>query len=555
MAGFDDAQRMRVNVVVPQGELPCWLGAALLAIDAWPRVQLGLERSAGMPSEALTRPDRWWRSRIALLGAWRPAGAALDRVRAWHAAGESAAVATFSVVDAWPRSAGADPIGDARRFVITGEGGCTLWNAFPLLDPITAGRGIRLECRPCGTAAPSLDAQVHVAATPRYARAVAALAPSLCRLVAQVLADLPACASVDPHDGAATGRVPALPVPAPTPPPTPTPTPAAPESTLPRRHAGVPALVHGVRGRARAWVERQRSLWLSEYWRLGVIDAPLAQCLVPGPLPAVKWITPQDASGYWADPFGVPGEPRELVCEHFDERRGIGQIDHLRFDARDALVGRTRLQLGAGRHVSFPNLFELAGRRLGLLEAASSGNCVLYEIDAAGAWRPLATVLGGVAAADPAMFEFEGRFWLAYTDLGVGSQDNLCLQHAPRLEGPWRPHAANPVKVDIGAARMAGNPCWHGGALYRPAQDCLRGYGAAVVVHRIEVLTPERFKEVFVRRIEPDARGACPDGLHTLSAWGERTLVDGKRMGVNPRVLARKLARRLAAALRLPSAG
>jgi hypothetical protein len=37
-----------------------------------------------------------------------------------------------------------------------------------------------------------------------------------------------------------------------------------------------------------------------------------------------------------------------------------------------------------------------------------------------------------------------------------------------------------------------------------------------------------------------------PRGLHTLSAWGSRTLVDGKKYVVLPRVLRRKVARRLA---------
>ncbi|MBV5333625.1 hypothetical protein JZU54_08920, partial [bacterium] len=89
-------------------------------------------------------------------------------------------------------------------------------------------------------------------------------------------------------------------------------------------------------------------------------------------------------------------------------------------------------------------------------------------------------------------------------------------------EGPWRPHANNPVKIDVTGARMAGAPFWHEGALYRPAQDCLRTYGGAVVVYRIEQLTLKTFVEVPVRRLLPDATESCPHGLHTLSAWGQR---------------------------------
>lgn len=538
MADFGRPPSVRVNFAVPRGDLPRWLGEALLEIDALPNVHLGLERVAVAPDAGLRAPDRWWRSRIALLQPWRPAGAARSRLTAWEASGLSAASVTLSLVDDASGPAWVGGVGPAARITLTGAGGRSLGGAFPLVESITSGSGIRLESwQRDAVGAPRVYAHLHIAASPRYSLAIAALAPALRRLVERVLAE----ARTAPLGGRATAPG-AWSLPAST-------------GTVRAGRAGDPALWHGLRGRARAWVERQRSLWLSEHWRVGVIDAPLAQCALPGALPPVKWITPRARDGYWADPFGVPGEPRQLACERFDERSGVGQIDVLRFDADDALVGRTRLPLGAGRHVSFPNLFVLAGRRLGLPETAAARVCVVHELDAGGAWRPLATVLDGVAAADPALFEFDGRCWIAYTDLALGTQDNLCLQHAPRLEGPWEPHALNPVKVDIGAARMAGNPFWHAGALYRPAQDCLRTYGAAVVVHRIEVLTPERFVEVAVRRIEPDAHGACPDGLHTLSAWGGRTLIDGKRMVVNPRVLARKLARRLPAALRMRSAG
>jgi glycosyltransferase involved in cell wall biosynthesis len=168
----------------------------------------------------------------------------------------------------------------------------------------------------------------------------------------------------------------------------------------------------------------------------------------------------------------------------------------------------------------------------------------LYEVDADGNWHPLFSLLNDVAAADPAMFVWEGRWWLAFTDADIGEMDNLCLYFADRLEGPWLPHANNPVKVDIAGARMAGGFFHHDGQLYRPAQDCLQTYGAGIVVYRVIELAPERFSEEPVRRLLPDVGSCCPHGLHTLNAWGERTLVDAKRHGVNPLVLWRNLRRR-----------
>lgn len=312
------------------------------------------------------------------------------------------------------------------------------------------------------------------------------------------------------------------------------------EATLP-----VHPLWTRFQGRLRAFVQRQKARCLSERWRVGLVDAPISAWLDPAFRPRVRWLTPADRHRYHADPVGMIGSPRMLFCEEFDEATGSGRLVRLTLDAQGHVHTSACLDMGDNRHVSFPQLLADQGRVLGLLESSASRSCVLYEVDAAGQWRRLSTLLDGVAAVDPTLFRWEGRYWLAYTDADLGEHDNLCLRHAERLQGPWHPHANNPVRTDIRGARMAGGFFEHDGALYRPAQDCLGSYGAGVVVHRIVRCTPTEFEEHEVRRVTPDADGHCPDGLHTLSAWGEQTLIDGKRLGISARTLRRKLLRRL----------
>jgi hypothetical protein len=181
----------------------------------------------------------------------------------------------------------------------------------------------------------------------------------------------------------------------------------------------------------------------------------------------------------------------------------------------------------------------------GMAETSANRECVLHRVDDSGRWHPVATLLPGVAAADPALFYWGDRYWLAYTDMDLGETDNLCLQYASSLSGPWQAHANNPVKLDVTGARMAGGVFVHDGALYRPAQNCLKTYGGAVVLHRILTCTPAAFAEVPVQRLLPDAKGPFADGLHTVSAWGQRTLVDSKRHVFSLATVWRKLRRRL----------
>ena len=64
--------------------------------------------------------------------------------------------------------------------------------------------------------------------------------------------------------------------------------------------------------------------------------------------------------------------------------------------------------------------------------------------------------------------------------------------------------------------------------LIRPSQDCSTGYGRAVVLNRIDLLTPTEYRETAIARIEPNwAPGLI--GTHTYNATESIEVVDGFR--------------------------
>src|SRR5207249_2981148 len=138
-------------------------------------------------------------------------------------------------------------------------------------------------------------------------------------------------------------------------------------------------------------------------------------------------------------------------------------------------------------------------------------------------WTKVATLITGVAAIDPTIFLYEGRWWLMCTDKEQNAFVNLFAWYAQDLFGPWKPHGANPIKTDIHSARSAGTPFVHEGFLYRPAQDCSMTYGGRIVLNRVIRLTPRDFEEEQAAIIEPYADSAFPDGVHTISAAGDIT--------------------------------
>jgi hypothetical protein len=178
-----------------------------------------------------------------------------------------------------------------------------------------------------------------------------------------------------------------------------------------------------------------------------------------------------------------------------------------------------------------------------LPEATNRGATTLYRLVPDKDPTPVCAVAPGRRLADPTFFVCADRYWIACTDLDIGQHDNLCLLHADKPTGPWQPHRCTPVKFDVCGARPAGPLFRIGSQLFRPGQDCARTYGAALVVHRIDALSPELYRETVVARLRPDPEGPFPHGLHTLAADQERVWVDGKRFVFDLAGLQRKIMR------------
>jgi hypothetical protein len=207
--------------------------------------------------------------------------------------------------------------------------------------------------------------------------------------------------------------------------------------------------------------------------------------------------------------------------------------------------------------MSFPFLIEHEGRVLCIPETHGVAEVALYEAERfPDHWRKVATLLSDTPLVDVTVFRHADRWWLAGAEPAIEAPSvNLFLWHAESIEGPWQPHANNPVKTDVCSARPAGTPFHVDGVLYRPAMDCSKSYGGRVTINRVDTLTPTAFREETVATVGPDEHGPYPEGIHTLTGVGEITLIDGKRSVFAQEQLHRVVlgfVRRLARRRRLP---
>lgn len=280
-------------------------------------------------------------------------------------------------------------------------------------------------------------------------------------------------------------------------------------------------------------------------WNVGIVAAAIDGVLAGSSGPAITWL-PTRPGHFAADPFGLERNGiLHVFFEDYDQRRGRGVICHRTVEPDGAVSGLESV-LDPGVHASYPFLVEHEGVVFMLPETATAGALVLYEaVDFPYGWRPAATLLPAIPAVDASVIKHADRWWMFVTRADRGHNHNLFVFHAPDLFGPWTPHETNPVKTDARAARSGGTPFVSGGRLYRPSQDCSVHYGRRVVVNRVDVLTPSAFAERPVRSVESWAGSPYPDGLHTISSVGDRTLIDGNVRHFVKDALRLKVARRL----------
>ncbi|HEY0181714.1 MAG TPA: hypothetical protein VGC09_02805 [Rhodopila sp.] len=303
------------------------------------------------------------------------------------------------------------------------------------------------------------------------------------------------------------------------------------------------AAPHGLPGWIGAVQEKWRDRLTAEWWSVGTTTVSLDSVLSGAGLGDVTWYRTEAGDRYLADPFPWPGTDR-ILCEEMPvSGGGVGRI--VAVSVAGGTLAPPTVLLDDGYHHSYPCSFREDDVVYCVPEATERGATTIHRLDDDGRLVPYCEVAPHARLADPTLFRWQGRYWLACTDLDLGAHDNLCLFHARSLAGPWVPHARWPVKIDVRGARPAGMLLSSGDRLFRPGQDCAATYGAGVAIHEILELTETDFRESLVTVLRPERSGPFPHGLHTLVHDGERFWIDGKRFVADLGLFRQKLLGRV----------
>ena len=271
-------------------------------------------------------------------------------------------------------------------------------------------------------------------------------------------------------------------------------------------------------------------IFYPEFWKIGIVHRPIETFLTDPEIKEVQWLPSSEKSSYDADPFGYVNENEHfLFYETYNYKNMGASITMCKLD-KTLHPQMTKTLLKSGNHLSFPFVIHDNGKVFILPENYQQKQTELYHWNAQKEelQNPI-SLLDNMEAIDSSVVKFNDRWWLFCTLKKTGSNDQLFVYHSESLTSAFVPHANNPVKTDISSSRPAGTMFIHEGKLYRPAQDCSTTYGARIKFHVVTKLTTEEFKERCVSVVNPVVNSKYNKGLHTISSFGDYTLIDAKR--------------------------
>lgn len=304
------------------------------------------------------------------------------------------------------------------------------------------------------------------------------------------------------------------------------------------RTSSLAVAAHAFRVGAGVALRRTRKLAFRDEWFVAT-RARSSVSTASEPMPRGRFKPlPNPPRKYLADPFPFVHDGRMYLffeCYSRDERRG--SIWVVPVDAMGCAAGTPSPALERDYHLSYPFVFR-HGRDVFMIPESEQNRTVdLYRARRLpDEWQLEATLFSGVRAVDSTVHEADGRLWLFANVAAEGASldDELHLFFATDLTGRWQPHRANPVVATVRSARPAGRLFRDGPRLIRPSQDCSEGYGGAIVLNRVDVLSTREYRETVIGRVEPTWLPGL-SGTHTLNVLDSLEAIDGRRL--RPRVV------------------
>lgn len=268
------------------------------------------------------------------------------------------------------------------------------------------------------------------------------------------------------------------------------------------------------------WYKKQ----LRHEWALGFVENGLDG--VFSDKPKYVWVKNPYAEECWfADPFilDVTDTTITLLVEEMRYAVHVGRIAKLTIDRGTMIIADMKIILEEPTHLSFPNIWRENGKIYVYPENHDSGELNLYEYDEKKEQLIKVRTLCKQPLTDAVMTDVFGKQQIYSTQMPNPNGNVLNVYEA---NGKGLFIQSLSISFADKHARMAGQFFTYKGKIYRPAQDCNKVYGGAVVLE--EILSGAN--ELCFRKVKTlkSAHPSLCSGMHTLNEYNGMVVIDVK---------------------------
>lgn len=235
---------------------------------------------------------------------------------------------------------------------------------------------------------------------------------------------------------------------------------------------------------------------------------------------------------YWiADPFLFEhGNEVYIFAEMYDYLRRRGVIGCAKITK--GCVGKWKPVIIEPYHLSYPYIYEKQGEIFIVPESGSNRSLDVYRaVEFPHKWEKYTQLRRGRKLADTTLIESDGiQYGITYdvSDtqhykvvlLDLEKNADICLEMS-----------------NIEKRRPAGKFFGIGDTLYRPAQNCVDGYGKGIVIYRVFENNQNQYDEEQLAEIFPEnlafSKNIFLDGMHTYNRCEKYEVIDIKTRRFN----------------------
>lgn len=257
------------------------------------------------------------------------------------------------------------------------------------------------------------------------------------------------------------------------------------------------------------------------HWTLGFIEAPVEDVVLGMPYP-VYWMDNPYKDRWFADPFILDATESEIVVlvEEFYDPIRRGRISKLIIDRHSYSLKEIIPILELSTHLSFPAIRRVGGGIYIYPENGNASTLKLYTYDSCTDKCREMAILSKEALADAILTDFWGEEMLFSTRQPTHNGSKLSVFR--KESGLFK--ESEVVSFQSNVARNAGDWFMIGDKVYRPAQDCNKRYGGAIIIQEVSK-TGDGFIFKDVRRIEHIYK-SYKLGCHTFNSFKGLSVVD-----------------------------